>query len=89
LIGWRDPEMFNDSAESFLRGKYQVEESILIHLLPVQLRHGHGNRSQGRVVYEEKKCLRWMKLKTSPDDLDELPHRDVIGDEELCLVKDW
>ena len=30
-----------------------------------------------------------MKLKTSPDDLDELADSDVIRDEKLGLVKDW
>ena len=33
--------------------------------------------------------LCWVKLKTSPDDLDQFAHGDVVGDQELGLVKDW
>ena len=50
--------MFTDSSKGFLWGKHQIEESILVHLFPVQLWHGHGDRGKGRVVYEEKKCLK-------------------------------
>ena len=30
-----------------------------------------------------------MELETSPDDLDQLPHGDMVRDEELGLVEDW
>ena len=49
---------FTDLAKSFLRGEHQAEEAVLIHLLPVQLRHRHRHGGQGCVVHEEKKCLK-------------------------------
>ena len=80
--------IFTDLAKSFLRGEHQVEEAVLIHLLPVQLRHRHRDGGEGGVVDEEEERLSRMELESSPDDLDELPDSDVVGDEELGLVQD-
>ena len=54
---------------------------------PVQLRHGHGDRGEVGVVDEEEECLGGVELQTAPDDLDELAHGDVVGDQELGLVQ--
>merc|ERR1712026_300414 len=80
-----DPLVLTDSAKSFLGGEDQVEEAVLVHLLPIQLRHGHRHWGEGRVIHQEKKCLSRMKLEASPDDLDELPNGDVVRDQNLVL----
>lgn len=30
-----------------------------------------------------------MKLESTTDDLDQLPHSDMVRDQEFCLVQDW
>jgi len=75
------------SAESLLRGINQVEEAILVHLFSVQLRHWHGDRGEVGVVDEEEEGLGGVELQPAPDDLDELAHGDVVGDQELGLVQ--
>merc|ERR550532_2010387 len=75
------------SAESLLRGIHQVEEAILVHLFSVQLRHWHGDRGEVGVVDKEEEGLGGVELQPAPDDLDELAHGDVVGDQELGLVQ--
>ena len=76
------------SSKGLLRGEDQVEEPVLVHLLPVQLRHRHRDGGEVSIVDEEEECLSRMELESSPDDLDELPDSDVVRDEELGFVKD-
>jgi len=75
------------SSKGLLGGENQVEEAVLVHLLPVQLRHRHGDGGEGGGVHQEEECLSWVELESSPDDLHQLPHRHVVRDEELGLVQ--
>jgi len=74
-------------SEGLLGSVDQIEEPILILLLPVQLRHGHGDRGQVGVVNQDEECLGGVELEAAPDDLDELADGDVVGDQELGLVQ--
>jgi len=74
-------------SEGFLGSVDQIEEPILILLLPVQLRHGHGDGGQVGVVNQDEECLGGVELEAAADDLDELADGDVVGDQELGLVQ--
>jgi len=74
-------------AEGLLGGVDKVEETILVLLLPVQLRDWLGDRRQSCVVDQDEKCLSRVQLEPPPDDLDQFPDSHVVWNEELGLVQ--
>lgn len=65
----------------------QVEEAVLIHLISIKILDCDGDRGQGCLINKKKEGLGWMQLETTPDDLYQLSHRDMVRDQKLCLVE--
>lgn len=62
-----------------------VQEAVLVLLLLVQLPHRDAGLGQ-HLAHEQEDGLLWGQLDALPDDVHELGHRDVRGQQILPLV---
>ncbi len=76
-------------SERLLRGIDDVEEPVLVLLPPVQVGDAGPDRRERGLVDQEEEGLVGVQLQAAPDDVDQLAHGDVVGDQELDLVQHW
>jgi len=74
-------------SEGLLRGVDHVEEAVVVLLSAEELGHGHRDAGHAALVDQQEESLVRVQLHPAPENLDELGHGDVIGDEELGLVE--
>lgn len=55
----------------------------------INLGESAGHVSQRALVDQQEEGLCRVQLEAAPDDLDELPHRDVVRYQKLGLVEQW
>jgi hypothetical protein len=74
-----------EAAEGVLAAVRNVQEAVLVLVLLVDARHQGGGRRQD-LVDEDEDGLFGAELDALADDVDELAHGQVGGDEVLLLV---
>ena len=72
------------SSEDFLRRVRDVDEAVLVPVVPVQVCHGGAGGREDPVVDEQKQRLQAGDLEPGPQDLGQLREGQLARNEELA-----
>lgn len=76
------------ASEGLLGGVNHVQKAIFISLLFVDLRNGSGYTDHAVLVHKKEKGLGGVELQSTPDNLHQLAHVNMVRNKKLGLVQD-